>query len=144
MSRMRAKVAAAEDAHSHTLEALLPILAEASAPLSQATEAALLGSMDFLTRVNDTRWFKRPKESTVQEEWELQKARVDELEMRLREYREEGRDALCAPFRRFFDAESGEVLPTTQGEKPFSPQSLLLVLAVSFCTSSHTVKYFTD
>lgn len=127
MERVRNKIHAAEQTHNHSLATLLPFLSIASAPLRAAAEAALLGTMEWLTRTSASRWRRQPKPDVVEEEYEAQKARVAALSDALKAYRSTGRQALVAPFADFFDPATGKLLPNAH----FSPASLFLVLSAS-------------
>ncbi|KAI5476687.1 hypothetical protein MNV49_007401 [Pseudohyphozyma bogoriensis] len=136
MHRLRSRIIQSEATHSHDLGSLLPILESASAPLRTAGDDALLGAMTWLAETNKARWHKVDAKK-VEEDYQVQKKRIDVLETALEEYRATGRQKLYEPFKDRFD-EKGELLPVENGEQlNFSPSSLFLC----FTASHQLVKY---
>jgi hypothetical protein len=103
-----------EALHNHTLDDLLPILQEASAPLHAAAETGVLALRLWLASCNIGRWAsfvrKRSDEEVEKARAELNKAR-DDLQDALKAWRSgtEGRVKLIAPFERFFDKQTGRL-----------------------------------
>lgn len=137
VQKMREQITHAEKTYSHDLASLLPILESASSTLRSAGDDALLGGIEWLVRVNGGRWsFKSSSEEAVIEEHKIQKNKVEEFRVALEEFRTTRRKELCEPFERFFDKDTGKMLPpsstTTEGENgekndlAFSPASLFL------------------
>jgi hypothetical protein len=115
-AKRRALVRAREARHGHDLDALVPILADASAPLRKAAEDGVKALREWFRGCNERRWRSFFGGKTTQAELD-ERQRVlcevrDALGTMLREWRKEGggRVRLIKPFERFFDKETGRLL----------------------------------
>ncbi|KAM0749035.1 hypothetical protein T439DRAFT_327526 [Meredithblackwellia eburnea MCA 4105] len=137
MDRIRRLGREAETTHSHGLANLLPILQRTSSPLRTACDEALLATMEWLTDTNSNRWIGHPNPEAVEAAFQAQAQRIVKLEEALINFRTSGRSELCAPFKDFFDAITGELIedPSRSEHTParlsFSPASLFLCFAAS-------------
>ncbi|GAA5916520.1 hypothetical protein JCM6882_003571 [Rhodosporidiobolus microsporus] len=137
MQRVRERMTTAERTNQHDLGSLLPLLERASSDLRGASDSALEGVMDWLISRNNSRWgFSRASSRAAAEQDESsarQKEQVAFLEAAIAAYRTDGRRAVVAPFRDFFDPATGELVPPHERSKDatFSPGSLFTLLAAS-------------
>ncbi|KAJ7328509.1 hypothetical protein DFH08DRAFT_884074 [Mycena albidolilacea] len=140
-AKRRALVRAREARHGHDLDALVPILAEASAPLRKAAEDGMNALREWFQGCNERRWRSFFGGKTGQAELD-ERQRVlcearDALGTMLREWRKEGggRVRLIKPFERFFDKETGRLLEGVgkglDDEEMFAVRSLFICFV--FC-----------
>ncbi|KAJ7247491.1 hypothetical protein C8J57DRAFT_1359112 [Mycena rebaudengoi] len=141
-AKRRRLVSEREALHNHTLDDLLPILQEASAPLHAAAETGVLALRLWLASCNIGRWAsfvrKRSDEEVEKARAELKKAR-DDLQDALKAWRSgtEGRVKLIAPFERFFDKQTGRlngeigIWGARDGKDMFAARSLFICFV--FC-----------
>ncbi|KAF8152843.1 hypothetical protein K438DRAFT_1863917 [Mycena galopus ATCC 62051] len=117
-ARRRAMIREREARHGHDLDALVPILAAAAAPLRAEAEEAVKTLRGWFKGCNSRRWTgffgiaggKYSEKEIEARQAGLVKAR-DALGERLQEWRTKDRVKLIKPFERFFDPETGELLP---------------------------------
>ncbi|KAJ7612695.1 hypothetical protein FB45DRAFT_939576 [Roridomyces roridus] len=135
-ARRRARVVERETRHGHDLDTLVPILAEASAPLRTAAASALAALRAWFLGCNAGRWtglFRiggaAAKEGAKKRSEALREAQ-EKLEGALQEFRAVERARLVKPFERFFDPATGRLLaPHRESEREaetFAVRSLFI------------------
>ncbi|KAJ6613973.1 hypothetical protein B0H10DRAFT_2436246 [Mycena sp. CBHHK59/15] len=139
--RRRRGILAREARHGHTLAALVPILAAASAPLRATADAGTRALRAWCRGCNARRWtgfvFRGTEEAREKEREERQSELLkvrDELDRVLKEFREVERARLIGPFERFFDRETGRLVEGVrdgEGEGMFAVRSLFICFV--FC-----------
>ncbi|CAK5266926.1 unnamed protein product [Mycena citricolor] len=101
-----------EERHGHTLDTLVPILAEVSSSLRLASSSGVAAVKSWFIGCNTRRWtsllFRRDQKDIEAQHAELVKAR-DELRVALVDWRAHERVRLVKPFERFFDEKTGKL-----------------------------------
>ncbi|KAH8835968.1 hypothetical protein DL96DRAFT_1576232 [Flagelloscypha sp. PMI_526] len=123
-----------ETDHGHTIEALLPTMAELSADLRTSCEEASKALLKWLQACNSGRWTgffkiggKGLKESQKATSDQLSKA-LKQLEDDFRAFREEKRAEFLQQFQKFFDEDTGQLLDP---HMKFSSRTLFLCFTYS-------------
>ncbi|KAJ7093436.1 hypothetical protein B0H15DRAFT_832325 [Mycena belliarum] len=132
----RRRIGAHEARHGHGLDALVPILERASAPLRTAAQEGAGVLRAWFVDCNSGRWTgfvrQKGKEAVEKRQRGLVEAR-DKLETTLAEFRKVERVKLVEPFERFFDRETGKLLESVarDPEEMFTVRSLFICFG--FC-----------
>ncbi|KAH8835963.1 hypothetical protein DL96DRAFT_1576215 [Flagelloscypha sp. PMI_526] len=123
-----------ENDHGHTIEALLPTMAELSADLRTSCEEASKALLQWIQACNSGRWTgffkiggKSLKESQKATSDQLAKA-LKQLEDDFKVFREEKRVEFLQHFQKFFDEDTGQLLDP---HMKFSSRTLFLCFTYS-------------
>ncbi|KAJ7909256.1 hypothetical protein B0H13DRAFT_2192889 [Mycena leptocephala] len=137
-ARRRRLVREREARHGHDLDALVPILATASAPLRASAEEGLQALRAWFAGCNEGRWTGFLRKASTAELQERQAGLVrakDAVWAALEEFRSAERVKLIKPFERFFDGETGRLVVGVDGKRDdtemFAVRSLFICFV--FC-----------
>jgi hypothetical protein len=110
------------------MDLLLPVMADASAPLRTAIRDALSTSSDYLEHANRTRWSLKPGAPATSDA--QRREALDALRSALIDFRTKRRLAVLAPFERYFDPASGAFVGDEEKAR-LSGRSLYLCFALA-------------
>jgi hypothetical protein len=142
-ARRRRLIREREARHGHDLDALVPILASASAPLRASAEEGLQALRAWFAGCNEGRWTGFVHKASTAELQERQAGLVrakDAVWAALEEFRSAERVRLIKPFERFFDGETGRLVVGVDGKG--DETEMFAVRYVSFLFFSFLFRFF--